>query len=196
MAKDGTAAPAPPPTTGPTSDELIAAAVKAGTLDAETGLLYRVFAAFGDKRLPQAYRGTRPTTTSRAYDDAIRVFARLKPETQAALRGFAVPPSADGSWEEQQASLAAAPAATDPNRWATACKTSLNIKVWYHPYNNGDAQQARDICDLVDTTIWPKLVDLMGHEPLPDDTLPNTGGDGRLDILPGGRDEHGCESTR
>jgi hypothetical protein len=165
---------------GPTSDELINAAVDAGTLDQEMGLLYRVFAAFGDGRLPAAYRGARPATISYAFDDAARVFARLKPETQAALRDFAVPPSAEGSWEEQQG--VAARAAVDPNRWATTCQTSPNIKVWYHPYYEGDAQKAREICEVVDATIWPKLVGLMGRAPLPDDTLPHTGGDARFDI--------------
>jgi hypothetical protein len=184
VAKAGALDPGPAPDPdpnpgGPTSDELIAAAVKAGTLDAEAALLYRVFAAFGDKRLPDAYRGARPTT-SHAFDDAARVFAQLKPETQAALRGFAVPPSAEGSWEQQQS--VATRAAAGPNRWATTCQTSLNIKVWYHPYYEGDAQKAHEICAVVDTTIWPKLVGLMGREPLYDDNMPNTGGDQRLDI--------------
>jgi hypothetical protein len=183
VAKAGAPQPDPNPDPGgPTSDELIAAALKAGAIDAEAALLYRVFAAFGDKRLPDAYRGARPTTASRAFDDAARAFAQLKPETQAALRGFAVPPSAEGSWEQQQGVATRAAAANDPNRWATTCQTSANIKVWYHPYFEGDAQKARGICELVDGTIWPKLVELIGHGPLPDGTLPNTGGDARFDI--------------
>src|SRR4051812_26525925 len=37
------------------SDELIEAALASGTLDSDTALSYRVFAAFGDARLPAAY---------------------------------------------------------------------------------------------------------------------------------------------
>lgn len=181
VATDGTSI-SPPPPSGSTSDELIEAAYKAGALDAETALLYRVYAAFGDKRLPAIYRGARRTTTSRAFDDAARVFAKLTPQTQAILREFATPPSAENSWEAQQSVSGLRTAAVDPNRWATTCQTSPNIKVWYHPYNTGDAQAARQICEIVDGTIWPKLVSLIGHGPLPDDTLPQTGGDPRFDI--------------
>ncbi|MBC8076061.1 MAG: hypothetical protein H7Y32_08305, partial [Chloroflexales bacterium] len=90
-----------------------------------------------------------------------------------------------GSWEEQQAAGAntrVATAAANPNRWETTCKTSANIKVWYHPYNDGDAATARSICEIVDGTIWPQLVPFIGHGPLPDDTMPHTGGDARFDI--------------
>jgi hypothetical protein len=164
----------------PTSDELIAAALKRGEIDQQTALLYHVFASFRDPRLPPQYRGARSSGTSRAYDTAARALSRLTPQAQAALRGFAVPPSAAGSWEEQQFAAVSIQAAAP--RWATTCQTSANIKVWYHPYYESDAAAARSICELVDGTIWPQLVSFMGHGPLPDDTMPNTGGDARFDI--------------
>jgi hypothetical protein len=42
---------------GPTSFALISRALEAGAIDAETADKYRIFAAFGDTRLPAAYRG-------------------------------------------------------------------------------------------------------------------------------------------
>lgn len=46
--------------TEPTSDELIDQAVTAGQINADTGLIYKTFAAFGDSRLRPVPRGTEP----------------------------------------------------------------------------------------------------------------------------------------
>jgi len=178
MAKGGTA-PTPLPN-DPTSEELIARALQAGALDRETALRYHLLADFDDARLPAPYRGAASVRPSSAYHSALRAFAQLTPQTQALVREFSVPPSAAGSWEERRGSAAVAPAAA--NRWDTTCKTSPNIKVWYHPANEGDAEQARRICEIVDGTIWPRLTGLMGRKPLPDDAAPHTGGDARFDI--------------
>jgi hypothetical protein len=170
---------------GATSEALIGAALQRGAIDQETALLYYAFAAFRDPRLPEQYRGAASTTTSTILEDAARASERLTPETREVLRGFAVPPDSPGSWEEQQASGGTSPALSAmaaSARWETTCKTSTAIKVWYHPYNDGDAATARSICELVDATIWPSLVSLMGRAPLPDGGVPNNGGDSRFDI--------------
>ncbi|MEA2674394.1 MAG: hypothetical protein QOI92_1586, partial [Chloroflexota bacterium] len=49
----------------PTSAGLIEAAVEAGTIDDATGLLYRIYAMFGDPRLPVAY------ATGQAREDIV-----------------------------------------------------------------------------------------------------------------------------
>src|SRR6187200_2137168 len=54
----GTASQPSPVDWSPTSVDLIAADVKAGRIDADTGLLYRIFASFGDDRLPAEYAST------------------------------------------------------------------------------------------------------------------------------------------
>jgi hypothetical protein len=58
VAKGGTPDTRPTPD-GPTSEELIAAALKAGAIDQQTALRYQLLAAFGDPRLPQPL--SRPT---------------------------------------------------------------------------------------------------------------------------------------
>jgi hypothetical protein len=49
-------------TTGTAASALIDDAVKQGALTSEQGLVYRVFAAFGDPRLPKEYRGPQDNT--------------------------------------------------------------------------------------------------------------------------------------
>lgn len=47
-----------------TTDELIDKAIADGRIDAETGLRYKVFALFGDARLPAEFRGKAPPVSS------------------------------------------------------------------------------------------------------------------------------------
>ena len=44
----------------PSSEELIDRALASGAIDTETALIYKVYAAFGDARLPSQYRGDEP----------------------------------------------------------------------------------------------------------------------------------------
>lgn len=172
---------APSPPAGASSAELIGAAYRGGALSVDLALRYLALAAYRDPRLPAAYRGADSAAISLVHEEAARLDAQLGPETRAILGELSLPPSAPGSWEERQSSAASSLAAASP-RWATTCATSAVIKVWYHPGNAGDAATARSICELVDGTIWPKLVGLMGRAPLDDSGVPNNGGDSRLDI--------------
>ena len=84
-----------------TSDDLIAAALENGEITAEQALLYRVYAAFGDSRLPAAYQGDdRQVFDSDALLQAAAAFDTLAPAAKDALIPFLKAPAYPGTWEE------------------------------------------------------------------------------------------------
>jgi hypothetical protein len=79
----------PWPTTGATGSSIIAAAVAQGALTAEQGLVYRVYSAFEDPRLPGQYRGAADHTPDNSILlEASSQYAALSPAThgQGAVR--------------------------------------------------------------------------------------------------------------
>jgi len=84
----------------PTTWELIDIALGAGRIDDETAARYRVFAIFGDSRLPAAFRGA-PTPDIPL--EALSVRSRLdtfSPQTREELAPFLLRPATPGSWLE------------------------------------------------------------------------------------------------
>ncbi len=82
-----------------TSYQLIGDALAAKRISDETANKYRVFAAFGDSRLPTEYHGT--NTGSEPPSEVSRVGALVKsfsPQTQAELAPFFMRPDQPGSW--------------------------------------------------------------------------------------------------
>jgi hypothetical protein len=86
----------------PTSYALIDSALAGGRIGVETAYRYRVFAAFGDTRLPAAYRGDDHEIDEfpAAARDAGRMMKTFSSATQAELQPFFVPPATPGSWLE------------------------------------------------------------------------------------------------
>jgi hypothetical protein len=76
----------------PTSTDLIRAAVRNGTLDEATGLLYRLYAQVFDPRLPEAFRGEAAEDHAVA-DAAEAAWPDLSTDEQAALLPFLVRPT-------------------------------------------------------------------------------------------------------
>lgn len=84
-----------------TSDELIEAALADGKISDEEATIYHVYAAFGDSRLPDEYRGApSDLPDSDAAMMAAMKFNSLSPSAQEKLRPFLTPPNAPGSWTE------------------------------------------------------------------------------------------------
>jgi hypothetical protein len=175
-------APAPPPS----SEQLIDAALARGEIDEETALVYKVFADFGDERLPQQYRGDdSQVRDAMIVSEAGMRFDSLSTQTQAILAPFLLPPSAPGSWLElregaaQQSRTAAAPNAVI---WHKAPAADNKAVIWWQDRYPGDVARANFIAQALSSKIWPELTILMGREPLSDLGRTNNGGDGRFDI--------------
>jgi hypothetical protein len=169
--------PPTPPEPGGTSYQLIDAAVERGDIDAETALSYKVYATFGDERLPEEFAGDdagRDGTTLML--ELSRRIDSLSPAVQAELRPFLLPPAATGSWLE-----AANEVRGQQPTWGTVVTANDKVKVWYrYP---GDEARATAIAAELDRHVWGTLTGLM-REPLPDcgAGCPTGGGDPRIDI--------------
>jgi hypothetical protein len=168
------------------TNELIDAALEAGTITRETALLYKAQAVLDDPALPAAYRG------SGAGDESAAMMATrtLSADMQARLQPYLLPPSAPESWyarnvmagQAQQAGRSAL--AATPLSWQTVNTGNGKAKIWYHPESAGAAARAQQIAGEIDGRIWQKLAELFGRE-LPADcgaSCVEGGGDGRLDI--------------
>ncbi len=177
---------------GETSHDLIDAAVENGLISAETGLVYRVYADFGDPRLPAQFRGddSAAPADSDALKEAGAAYNSLSAAARATLDPFFLPPADPGSWwdlREGEAPLLAAgvDASAVPAKWGFRDAPTANVRVFFEAKFPGDAARAEAIASEVETVIWPKLVALFGRSPLPDaGTLDpfKSGGDGRVDI--------------
>src|ERR1043165_1121730 len=77
------------PPVAETSEDLIADAVQHGEIDADTALMYRVFADFGDPRLPDRFKGRVPP----AFDGPAAAEAVAQGAPLPASVREAIPPS-------------------------------------------------------------------------------------------------------
>ncbi len=180
-----------------TSRRLIDAAVERGQITPATGLAYRVYAAFGDPRLPARLDGD--DIGAVGDDAALRAVTAAWPtlprKIRAALRPFYRPPLYKGSWAGRGAALAA------PQAGAARCdsdeelrdKFYVNVptangkvRIWWRngtPYSAKLGTAASRIAKEVNNSIWPKLTALMGRAPLSDAGVKcYHGEDGRYDI--------------
>jgi hypothetical protein len=189
------------PSPTPSSDELIDAARERGEIDEETALIYHVFAAFGDPRLPAKYHGddTQPSEREIMSELAAR-FNQLSPQAKATLEPFTIPPYHAGSWWDlRQNHTIATTAAIAPamlrcgqtgdvkddllNQWHYVDSAGGAVRLWWQARYPNDEQKARDYAKEVDA-IWLKLHALMRRQPPSDEgeTRRCRGGDNRLDI--------------
>jgi hypothetical protein len=183
------------------SDELIDAAVERGEIDAETALIYHVFVAFGDPRLPARYRGDDSKPSEREIvGQLIERFNQLSPQAKATLEPFTIPPYHTGSWwgarfgPARTSTPSLSPAelrcgqtgkVDDPlfNQWHYVDSTGGAVRIWWQARYAADEAKARNYAKVVDD-IWLKLAALMRRQPLSDEGNIKScrGGDNRLDI--------------
>ncbi|HSP55342.1 MAG TPA: hypothetical protein VLS25_07120, partial [Dehalococcoidia bacterium] len=170
---------------GASSEQLIDDALAAHSIDAETALVYKVYAAFGDSRLPPQYRGDdSEAEDSDAVREAAAQFDSLSPEHQGNLAPFLLPPSAPGSWLDLQTVPQSGASYAAVVEWTTYTAAGGKVKVWAQDRYPGDAAKAQGIAAAMTGTIWDALIGLMGpaHTPITDQGLANNGGDSALDI--------------
>jgi len=188
---------------GTSSYALIDKAVKAGTITEETALTDKVFASFGDSRLPSIYKGDDKGVIDSTILGQVRdEWSSLSAVTQAKLLPFFQLPMYQGSWMEPAAAPSAAPAARSSAGTVTAtgptppCDKNVpttdwafversHVKVWWQKRYPGDHDRARAVADAIQKVIWPKLTGLMHKAPLLDggSTIGCRGGDDRLDVV-------------
>ncbi len=153
----------------PSSEQLIDRALANGKINAEQALTYRVFAAFGDCRLPAEFRGDDSALESTfVLDEVAAAFKTLSPAGQAMLLPYLREPYAPGGWvEAQQAACGGLTPKTTPSDITPITITILGGKVRVN-YLPGDELKANRIANEVASKLYPDLTKLMG-EPLPYD---------------------------
>jgi len=176
----------------PTSDQLIDEALERGEIDSETALTYKVFAAFGDARLPAVYQGDdQSLVDSHIVAEVLYRYDSLSAATQAILNPFLIPPAYEGSWAEPlpaAASLSPQAARREPPpcgvlAWTDwTYKDGAHARVWWRKANKENEAKADAFIASLDFFIWPALTALMGHEPLSDALVSCSGGSEKLDI--------------
>jgi hypothetical protein len=155
----------PSPAVVPTSEELIARALAAGTITAEQALTYRVFASFGDCRLPAQFRGDdSEMDTTFALDEVVATFNTLSPAAQTILRPYLREPYDSGGWvETQQAACGSGKTAPVDTRLKDITISGGEVVI---KFSSGEESTANRIANDV-TTIYAALTKLMTpHKPL------------------------------
>jgi Family of unknown function (DUF6055) len=159
--------------------ELVEAAVAAHKISPQQGLVYRVFGAFGDRRLPAAYAGDDAEPEDGIMREVVSEWPRLSRAQQRQLRPFFIPPAAKGSWASRAASAAqsGAPGAQpvcDSNQladrnWRSLAQDGGHVRVWWlKSEDDRVGPGARSLVAEIENHMWPRLVAVFGREPLPD----------------------------
>jgi Family of unknown function (DUF6055) len=178
--------------------ELVGAAVAAHRLTPQQGLVYRVFDAFGDRRLPAAYAGDDAATEDTVMRDVIDAWPTLSSVQRRELQPFFTPPPATGKGVARTrgaSSIKPEPlvqpecgtARVPTGDWRTAAKPGGHVRIWWPRSDEREVgAQARHLVSEVENVRWPKLRAVMGREPLSDAHEPCYHGiDGKLDIYLG-----------
>ena len=183
----------------PTTFGLIDGAVVKGEIDADTALLYKVYAFFDDPRLPRTYLGDPPETSEHAILlDVVGRWSTLSATAQQALQPFLVPPIYPESWFAQPSasrSLSPARSSSTLADWTRIEKT--NAVIWYRAADAGAQTAANNLAAEIER-VWDKETTLMNRKPLSDENRNQNGGDGRFDIyvLPSFRDPDPSKPSR
>ena len=179
---------------GSSSEALIASGLASGAIDDEQALVYRVYAAFKDPRLPFEYQGDpAPTPDTEALDDAKARWDTLSLTAKEVLAPFFVPPAYLGSWT----SVGRQPARAlieicnenpqvNPNFASIPPLGGGRVKVWYDTRVARGRAQAQLVYDALEMVIWDKVASGSGlglKTPLSDASTRCNGGDGRLDVF-------------
>jgi hypothetical protein len=172
--------PPPPPGDEPTSHALIQKALDEGRIDEETALRYRVFAEFGDDRLPAEFRGAPlEAADTDTLEEVKERWDELSPATRAALDPFFIPPFNPGSWYQlgspaaqgiQAASTEdpqnpappgadlCANTAPDMTNWGYVTAAGGKVRVWYENTVAGQQAKAIAVSDYLDGGDWNKVI--------------------------------------
>ncbi len=176
-----------------TSLDAIDKALADGEIDEIDALRFKVFAVFGDPRLPEAYRSEAQIEDgTQVLIALVESFDTLPVGVQDELDPFLRPPADPLSWYQLRTEATQAPKASyAPKAVTFQAFGAVNDKVliqWPASQSNlqTDAEKVRAIMEGTDGTdgVWGQLTALMGREPLSDQGIQEdyNGGDGAFDI--------------
>lgn len=171
--------------TGATSIDAVEAALEAGDISEADAIRYKVFAVFGDERLPDRFRSAAPMEDgTRVLSELAESFDGLPTDVQKELDPFLRPPSDPLSWYQ----LREAESAEKDHNPLFDHISAVGGEVLVQ-WPNGKEHLRPDAEKVADALngpsgVWAKLTTLMGREPLRDDGIIEkyNGGDGRFDI--------------
>lgn len=189
--------------TAPTSADKILADVEAGNLDETTALLYRIYAIFGDPRLPAEYGSANWSEDIAAIAQALDQLDTLPSEIAAELRPFLVRPTdpesvffgsaATAALSPSRAAIGspitAAHAAFATTRTAASvvCNTGWGyldgaypFRVW-GPCGTDIENEIITVATMMER-LWAEETAFMGRDPIKDLGGPDRGGSDRIDI--------------
>jgi hypothetical protein len=184
----------PNPTRLPSTVERIDRALANGALPSETALIYKVYAAFGDERLPVEYRGddSRPSGSLILQEVAQR-FPALSKDAQSTLAPFFLRPNMPGSWlslraanaglsPKQAKAVIGQDTRPDPTEMDFVATSDGKVRVWWQKIRPQDAMKAHSLVIEIQSNIWPALTGLRMREPSDETAKPDNGGSGALDV--------------
>lgn len=177
----------------PSSHALIEAALANQTISSEQALTYKVFADFGDSRLPAQFHGDdRNTREALGAAEAAEKFATLSPATQELIGPYLVQPFYAGSWWDRRraGTNGVSALATMCRPWAVTCPIlsgdweyydGTHVRVWYlKAHAATDAPVARTLAAAATSDIWPKFTASLGRVPKADG---DEGGNALYDVV-------------
>src|ERR1043166_3049873 len=185
------------PPTAKTSDTLIADALQRGEIDADTALMYRVFADFGDPRLPSRFQGdVPPEFDSTSTAEAVARWDSLPAPVQDAIGPFLVPPFQHGSWADKQTTPHASSVHANDDEiafafcgnvntddWDSVASISGTVRVWWMRIHPEDEKVALALAGKSEG-ILQQYRGLLGRDPIKDNgsVYPCRGGDDAIDV--------------
>jgi len=162
--------PEEPDFTGPSSITQIDAALSAGDVDEETALLYRLYAAFGDGRLPANLRAGGYIETGAILRSTRTQLDSLSPAVREIAESFFIPPIYEGTWYRDAGEPGALskgrkgePLGCDATGWDF--HETDKLRVWWSTLRPGHANIAFAVLNELATKAWPKLTALMDRTP-------------------------------
>ncbi len=184
------------------SESLIAQALAAGRIDPEQALTYRVFAMFGDERLPAEFAGAPSAWPNHLLlREVSGRLPGLSPSTQGLLTPYLIAPIYAESRHARKLARQAAPVARERLRsdvtvncflpqFGGATRTTEHFRIWgvfgdgFVGGDDGNAtsETFTDVIASVVEEVYAAETALFGRVPLSDAVEPCNGGDGRIDI--------------
>ena len=159
------------PASSKPSGQLIEEAEEAGRISHEQSLVYRVFALFGDSRLPDRFASSTIAEDSQVMAHLRAEWASLSAQAQADLAPFLLPPTDPGSWHElptvgaQGDIPAQAEVSAGAIEWRTVLAPATGVKVWYQTRYAGDDDKAAGLAVAPTTTRAARPSEASSHCP-------------------------------